>query len=44
MFSPRLGPIQLLKGLVQANRTKSLIFGQTSQYRVEIRLLVVIVH
>ena len=31
MFSPRLGPIQLLQGLVQDNQTESLTFGPTSR-------------
>jgi len=39
MFSPRLGPILPLYGLVQANRGKRLTFGQTSQLRQETWLI-----
>jgi len=38
MFSPHLGPIQLLCGFVQSNQGESLAFGQTSQLRQEIKL------
>jgi len=39
MFSPRLGPIRLLYGLLHDNRDENLTFGQTSQLRLELCLI-----
>jgi len=39
MFSPRLDPVRLLRGLVQANGVENLAFGQISQLRLDTRLI-----
>ena len=43
-FSPCLGFVRLLLGLVLAEGTESLTFGQTFKLTLEIRLIILIVH